>query len=43
MENVGLTRALEHYAKKKAGHLNDMKDLVRIPSVSFPGLSPGPA
>jgi acetylornithine deacetylase/succinyl-diaminopimelate desuccinylase-like protein len=30
-------KALSHYAAKKAEYLEDLKTLVRIPSVSFPG------
>jgi len=40
MNNQSLTAALEHFAGHKAGHLNDLKDLVRIPSISFPGFDP---
>jgi cysteinylglycine-S-conjugate dipeptidase len=42
MINQGLTAALEHFSKHKAEHLNILKDLVRIPSVSFPGFDPVP-
>jgi acetylornithine deacetylase/succinyl-diaminopimelate desuccinylase-like protein len=34
--------ALEHFATHAADHLNELKNLVRIPSVSFPGFDPGP-
>ena len=40
MSNQSLTTALEHFAKHTAVHLNDLKDLVRIPSISFPGFDP---
>lgn len=33
-------RALETFAKKKAEYLEDLKNLVRIPSVSFEGFDP---
>ncbi len=36
------TPALEHFNAHKTGHLNALKDLVRIPSVSFPGFDPAP-
>ena len=42
MINQGLTAALEHFSKHKAEYLNILKDLVRIPSVSFPGFDPVP-
>jgi len=34
--------ALDHFTRHKAEHLNDLKDLVRIPSISFPGFDPAP-
>src|SRR5258708_1492918 len=30
-------KALRHYASQKSAYLEDLKSLVRIPSVSFPG------
>ncbi len=42
MSNQTLNSALEHFSRHKAEHLNDLKDLVRIPSVSFPGFDPVP-
>ena len=42
MSNQSLTAALEHFSKHKAEHLSSLKDLVRIPSVSFPGFDPVP-
>ena len=33
-------RALDHFASKKAEYLEDLKELVRIPSCSFPGFDP---
>lgn len=35
-----LDQALSQYEKTKTQHLNDLKDLVRIPSVSFDGFDP---
>jgi len=32
--------ALEHFETHKEQYLNDLKDLVRIPSISFPGFDP---
>ncbi len=40
--DYGVNAALEHFNKHKAEHLNDLKDLVRIPSISFPGFDPAP-
>jgi acetylornithine deacetylase/succinyl-diaminopimelate desuccinylase-like protein len=34
--------ALDHFTRHKAEHLNDLKELVRIPSISFPGHDPAP-
>jgi cysteinylglycine-S-conjugate dipeptidase len=36
------TPALEHFKANKSGHLNALKDLVRISSISFPGFDPAP-
>lgn len=37
-----LKKALDNFNSRKNDHLNDLKDLVRIPSVSFPGFAPAP-
>lgn len=34
--------ALEHFNNHKNEYLDDLKDLVRIPSISFPGFDPAP-
>jgi acetylornithine deacetylase/succinyl-diaminopimelate desuccinylase-like protein len=34
--------ALDHFTSHKTEHLNDLKDLVRIQSISFPGYDPLP-
>jgi acetylornithine deacetylase/succinyl-diaminopimelate desuccinylase-like protein len=38
--NYNIDAALEHFDNHKAKHLNELKDLVRIPSISFPGFDP---
>ncbi len=40
MNDQSLNAALAHFEKHKTGHLDDLKDLVRIPSISFPGFDP---
>ena len=40
MDNKSLSAALEHFDKHKTNHLNGLKELVRIPSISFPGFEP---
>lgn len=43
MLNLGIMdSALKHFDSCKTGYLNDLKDLVRIPSISFPGFDPAP-
>jgi acetylornithine deacetylase/succinyl-diaminopimelate desuccinylase-like protein len=42
MNDKSLAAALEHFNSRKTEHLNSLKELVRIPSVSFPGFDPGP-
>ena len=42
MNQQNLTAALKHFNLHKAGHLNDLKNLIRIPSISFPGFEPLP-
>ncbi len=40
--DYNVNAALEHFHNHKAGYLNDLRDLVRIPSISFPGFDPAP-
>lgn len=40
--NNNLAAALAHFDLNKEDHLSDLKNLVRIPSVSFPGFDPAP-
>jgi acetylornithine deacetylase/succinyl-diaminopimelate desuccinylase-like protein len=40
--NKSLSAALDHFNAHKSEHLDDLKDLVRIPSVSFPWHDPAP-
>jgi acetylornithine deacetylase/succinyl-diaminopimelate desuccinylase-like protein len=35
-------RPLAHFDTARADYLEDLKDLVRIPSISFPGFDPAP-
>lgn len=42
MNDQSLAAALDQFNKQKAEHLSSLKELVRIPSVSFPGFDPGP-
>jgi acetylornithine deacetylase/succinyl-diaminopimelate desuccinylase-like protein len=42
MENKTVSTALAHFNRHKTEHLNDLKNLVRIPSISFPGFDPAP-
>ncbi len=37
---AGRSRALEQYAKTQANHIEDLKALTRIPSISFDGFDP---
>ena len=34
---MSVERAIEHYARSKREYLSDLEELVRVPSVSFPG------
>ncbi len=41
MNNSDLVgRALDHFNSRKTENLNDLKNLIRIPSISFPGFDP---
>jgi len=42
MNNTGTDAAIDHFNHHKSDFLNDLKDLVRIPSISFPGFDPAP-
>jgi len=42
MDNKKLNAALQHFARNSSAFLNDLKDLVRIPSISFPGFDHKP-
>ena len=42
MESSNLVSALAHFKKTRSAHLDDLKELVRIPSISFPGFDPAP-
>ncbi len=40
--NTSLNAALSHFDAHKAQYLNDLKNLIRIPSISFPGFDASP-
>jgi acetylornithine deacetylase/succinyl-diaminopimelate desuccinylase-like protein len=43
MNDLSITKsALDHFNDHKAEHLDNLKNLVRIPSISFPGFDPAP-
>jgi acetylornithine deacetylase/succinyl-diaminopimelate desuccinylase-like protein len=42
MDSKRLDAALRHFAAHKGAFLNDLKDLIRIPSISFPGFDNEP-
>ncbi len=42
MDTGKLTAALENFKNHTSNHLDNLKDLVRIPSISFPGFDPTP-
>ena len=35
-------RSLEHFDAARTGYLEDLKELIRMPSISFPGFNPAP-
>lgn len=42
MKNNHCEAALKHFDDHKTGHVKELKKLVRIPSISFPGFDPAP-
>jgi acetylornithine deacetylase/succinyl-diaminopimelate desuccinylase-like protein len=42
MDNDNLNAALEHFQNHIHDHVAHLKELVRVPSISFPGFDPGP-
>ena len=42
MNGKKLDLALEHFNSHKSVYLDDLKDLIRVPSISFPGFDPAP-
>lgn len=42
MSMIPIAAALDHFAGHSSGHLQDLKDLIRIPSISFPGFQAAP-
>jgi len=42
MESSHLVSALAHFNQTRSAHLDHLKELVRIPSISFPGFDPAP-
>ena len=42
MNNTGTDAAIDHFNQHRSDFLNDLKNLVRIPSISFPGFDPAP-
>ena len=42
MNNNHLASALAHFNTARSAYLDDLKELVRIPSISFPGFDPAP-
>ncbi len=40
MSDQLLKQALDHFDRHAADHLNKLKELIRVPSVSFPGFDP---
>ena len=42
MDSSHLASALAHFNQTRSAHLENLKELVRIPSISFPGFDPAP-
>jgi len=42
MDNDNLIAALEHFQNHTPDHIDQLKNLVRVPSISFPGFDPAP-
>jgi acetylornithine deacetylase/succinyl-diaminopimelate desuccinylase-like protein len=42
MDDDNLIAALEHFQNHIPDHIDHLKDLVRVPSISFPGFDPAP-
>ncbi|HUL00716.1 MAG TPA: M20/M25/M40 family metallo-hydrolase, partial [Nitrospirota bacterium] len=42
MDNDNLIAALDHFQNHIPDHIDNLKDLIRIPSISFPGFDPVP-
>lgn len=42
MNSNDLASALAHFNNSRSSYLDDLKELVRIPSISFPGFDPAP-
>jgi acetylornithine deacetylase/succinyl-diaminopimelate desuccinylase-like protein len=42
MDNGYITAALSNFENHITDHINNLKDLIRIPSISFPGFDPTP-
>jgi acetylornithine deacetylase/succinyl-diaminopimelate desuccinylase-like protein len=42
MNDLNTKSAIDYFNRHKSEHLNDLKTLIRIPSISFPGFDPAP-